>query len=258
MPGGMTPEQAAWHALLLSAARLQRAVPGAVLVGGTAVALLANHRYSTDADHVVADLKERYDQVRGHLENLEGWSTARASRPPVLILGSLDGQAAGVRQLRRPVPLETQVIDYTGHSLRIPTRHELLRIKAFLVLERNYDRDYVDFLALAGPLPDGIFEAALSPLEQLYGRLGNGASDAGLLFDLGTALKQAEPKDPLKGRSHRFDAMSPNDRPWDLERIRQEGRVQGERVLTLWRALSDNDEPRDADTPGDRPGRGRF
>lgn len=57
-------ERADWHALLASAARQQREVLGA---------LLAGHRYSTDAD-----------QVRRHLESLEGWDTTReASRPPV-------------------------------------------------------------------------------------------------------------------------------------------------------------------------------
>ena len=78
---------------------------------------------------------------------------------------------------------------------------------------------------------------------------GDGASDADLLFDLGRALTKAEPKDPLKGHRHHFDAMSPHERPWDLERIRQEGRVQGERVLALWQALVDDvDEPQlDAD-----------
>jgi len=126
-------EQAKWHDLLLSAARLQREVPGSVLVGGTAVALLAGHRYSTDADHVVTDLKDRYDQAHRHQESLEGWSTAHTSRLPITILGSLDGQLAGVRQLKRPVPLETQVVEYAGHALHIPTYGELLRIRSQMV-----------------------------------------------------------------------------------------------------------------------------
>ncbi|MCY3660179.1 MAG: hypothetical protein OXG36_14325 [Caldilineaceae bacterium] len=71
MPANAT-EHSDWHDLIASAARLQREV----LVGGTAVALLARHRYSTDADHVVTDLTDRYDQVRRHLESLEGWATA--------------------------------------------------------------------------------------------------------------------------------------------------------------------------------------
>ena len=268
MPANST-ERADWHALLLSAARLQREVPGAVLVGGTAVALLAGHRYSTDADHVVADLKGRYDQVRRHLESLEGWSTARrASRPPVLILGSLDGKLAGVRQLKRPVPLDTQVIDYAGHRLRIPTRHELLRIKGFLVLQRNYTRDYVDFLELSSTLNPENLKNSLSMLDHLYGgtRTDENVSGNGMLFDLGTALKKATPNGGIHTREEwtYFDAMEPGRRPWDLERIRQEGQVQGERVLALWRTLADNDEPRDADTlrerqtPRNRPGHWRF
>ncbi len=209
-----------------AAARLQREVPGATLVGGTAVTLLASHRYSYDADHVVTDLKGRYHEVRKHLESLEGWSTNRASRPPVLILGSLDGQAAGVRQLRRSTPLETQEVEHAGHTLRIPTYRELLRIKAFLVLDRNYDRDYVDFLALAETLPDESLQEALAEFEQLYSRMANDRSEAGLLYDLGVALKKAEPKDPLEGQWHHFDAFDPNGKPWDLDRIRQGGATQ--------------------------------
>ena len=46
-----------------------------------------------------------------------------------------------------------------------------MRIKAFLVLDRNYTRDYVDFLALATPLEQEDIEAALSTLDNLYGQL---------------------------------------------------------------------------------------
>lgn len=253
-----TNERADWHDLLLSAARLQREVPGAVLVGGTAVALLAEHRYSTDADHVIADLKDRYDQVRRHLEQLEGWSTAsKASKPPVTLLGSLDGQLAGVRQLKRPVPLDTQVIDYAGHSLRIPTLHELLRIKAFLVLERNFTRDYVDFLALASTLTPEDLKESLSMLDRLYGeiRTGENVSGNGMLFDLGTALKRAAPNGGIYRREDwaYFDAMEPGRKPWDLERIRHEGQVEGDRVLTLWEHLGEGDISPESETPRDMP-----
>ena len=43
-----------WEHVLSSAARLQRIVPDAVLVGGTASAIHAEHRFSRDADHVLA------------------------------------------------------------------------------------------------------------------------------------------------------------------------------------------------------------
>lgn len=36
----------AWDALLSAGARLQKIVPGAVLVGGTAAAVFARHRFS--------------------------------------------------------------------------------------------------------------------------------------------------------------------------------------------------------------------
>src|SRR5579864_3605505 len=44
--------------VLESAARLQEAVPDAVLVGGSAAALWANHRFSFDHDHVLEDLSD--------------------------------------------------------------------------------------------------------------------------------------------------------------------------------------------------------
>jgi hypothetical protein len=54
-------DSAAWEELLSSAARLQKIVPEAVLVGGTAAALFTRHRVSFDADHVLSDLRERFD-----------------------------------------------------------------------------------------------------------------------------------------------------------------------------------------------------
>ncbi len=235
----------------MSAARLQREVRGAVLVGGTAVALQAGHRYSTDADHVVTDLTSRYPQVRRHLESVDGWVTARFT-PPVVILGSLDGQDAGVRQLRRTVPLETHTISYAGQPLCVPTYDELMRIKAFLVLDRNYTRDYVDFLALAAPLKQEDIEAALATLDNLYGHLAVAwSSGKGLLYDLGTALRKAEPKAAHKREWNHFEAMEPDRQPWDLARIRHEGPRMGDRILALWAQL--DSDSREADTPEAKP-----
>lgn len=50
-----------WEKVLSSAARLQRIVPEAILVGGTAAALFAKHRFSRDADHVIPDLRTKLD-----------------------------------------------------------------------------------------------------------------------------------------------------------------------------------------------------
>lgn len=55
MPTDALPK---WEQLLSSAARLQRILPSAVLVGGSAAALHVRHRFSTDADHVLNEYKD--------------------------------------------------------------------------------------------------------------------------------------------------------------------------------------------------------
>ena len=142
-----------WELVLFSAARLQRILPDAVLVGGTASAIHAAHRFSRDADHVLADLRNRFDEVLAELESVAGWKTARVQRP-VQILGSLDGIETGVRQLIRDEPLETVVVDYHGARITVPTEGEILRIKGVLILKRNATRDYLDFVALADHMGD--------------------------------------------------------------------------------------------------------
>jgi hypothetical protein len=134
--------------VLAKAAELQELVPGAVLVGGSAAALHAGHRQSLDHDHVIADLTERFDAILEHLEALGEWSTARA-QPGKIILGELGGIETGVRQLLRNRPLETTEIEVEDKSLVVPTAEEILRIKAWLALNRNQTRDYLDIAALA-------------------------------------------------------------------------------------------------------------
>jgi len=134
--------------VLVAAAKLQEIVPDAVLVGGTAAAHHADHRVSFDDDHVLADLAERFEEVLETLESTEGWITARV-RPPILILGTLDGIETGIRQLIRRRPLETEEVEVRGRQVRVPTLAETLRIKAWLVLQRNSTRDYLDMVALA-------------------------------------------------------------------------------------------------------------
>jgi len=83
-------------AVLKSAAALQRSVPDAVLVGGSAAAMYAGHRDSYDHDHVLADLIERYDAVVEAAESTDGWATSvKASRPPMTLMGSIGGIEAG-------------------------------------------------------------------------------------------------------------------------------------------------------------------
>lgn len=161
------PNWPEWEHVLSAAAHLQVVLPGATLVGGTAAAVFAGHRVSYDADHVLTDLRDRFDDVLAQLESVAGWRTARVKRP-VLILGSLDGVETGVRQLIRDRPLETITVDVAGVSVVVPTEPEMLRIKAVLILKRNATRDYLDFVALAERLgPERVF-GALARLDELY------------------------------------------------------------------------------------------
>ena len=157
----------AWECVLESLCRLQRLLPDAVLVGGTASALYAGHRLSFDHDHVVTDLRQRFDDVLAVLEAVAGWRTARVTRP-VLILGSLDGVETGVRQLRRTRPLETTVMRVGNHEVLLPTLAETLRIKAFLCLERNATRDYLDVAALGSHMGIETAVDALWFMDELY------------------------------------------------------------------------------------------
>ena len=52
-----------WQKLIEAAANFQELLSGSVLIGGSAVALHLKHRYSLDADHILSDLKENYEQV---------------------------------------------------------------------------------------------------------------------------------------------------------------------------------------------------
>lgn len=176
-----------WERVLSSAARLQRILPEAVLVGGTASAIHAAHRFSRDADHVLTDLRQRFDEVLAELESVAGWRTARIQRP-VQILGSLDGIETGVRQLIRKAPLETAVVDCLGARITVPTAGEILRIKGVLILKRNATRDYLDFVALAHHLGDADTAMALQSFDRLYPQESGESSLQQLQAQLANAL----------------------------------------------------------------------
>lgn len=203
----MLPE---WEQVLSSAARLQRILPDAVLAGGTAAAIHVRHRRSRDADHVIADLRNRFDAVLSELESVAGWKTARIQRP-VLVLGSLDGIETGVRQLIRQEPLETVVVETAGGPLTIPTHEEILRIKGVLILRRNATRDYVDFAALADGLGTARAAKAFEGFDRLYPQKSGESSLQQMLvqltsprpFDL-ERLSLAQ----YKGLAHRWHAWS--------------------------------------------------
>ena len=186
-------------AVLRSAARLQEAVPDAVLVGGTAAALYAGHRDSFDHDHVVSDLRERFELILEAIESEGDWVTNRVV-PGKLILGRLGDIEAGVRQMIRRRPLETVEIEVGSRRLRVPTAEETLRIKAFLIVRRNQTRDYLDTAALSSRY--GLQESArvLASIDDYYGDQQLEASPddagAGVASQLVRQLSDPRPADP--------------------------------------------------------------
>lgn len=197
-----------WERVLAAAARLQDILPGAVLVGGTAAALVAAHRFSRDADLLPA-LRTRFDAVLAQLESVAGWKTARIQRP-VQILGSLDGIETGVRQLIRETPLETLVIEHQGQRLTVPTDAELLRIKGVLILKRNATRDYLDFVALAHHLGAERVALALRSFDVLYPQ-DNGESP---LQQLQAQLAQPMPYDLDATDLSEYKSLVPQWHDW--------------------------------------------
>lgn len=177
-----------------SAAHLQRLVPGAVLVGGSAAILYADHRESRDHDHVLPDLADRFEMVLEAVEEDEGWATNRVS-PGKVILGNLDGIEAGVRQMIRKAPLEITKIELpSGSEVTVPTLEETLRIKAFLIVRRNQTRDYLDVAALAAAL--GVDSAAevLRRIDEYYA--DQAEDDDGVASQLVRQLASPTPADP--------------------------------------------------------------
>ena len=163
-------------------------------MGGSAAALWADHRSSSDHDHVLEDLAERFDAVLDAIEATDGWVTNRVT-PGKIILGELGVFESGVRQLIRNRPLEvTEVTLPSGHELRAPTPDEILRIKGYLIVRRNQVRDYLDVAALSDRT--GISHAAnvLGHIDDYYSDQ-RGADAEGVATQLARQLADPRPVD---------------------------------------------------------------
>ncbi len=188
--GGAIP---AWETLLAHVAVLQARIPGAVLVGGTAAAIHAKHRYSLDHDHVIQNLAGGYEAAMSALESIAGWRTERRVRGK-LVLGKVDGIAAGLRNQLRKAPLETTMVTTReGKILRLPTIAEMLRIKAWLIVDRNATRDYLDVAALSNHYGLRKSVVALNSMNDLYADFTGEAGD--VLTSLVVRLADPEPYD---------------------------------------------------------------
>jgi hypothetical protein len=203
-----------WERLLAAERHVQHLVPGAILIGGTAAALHAGHRHSSDGDHVLGDLRGQFDSVLAALESAAGWQTERVLRP-VLILGQMEGILTGIRQLRRTQPLETEEIE----GLRVPTLAEMARVKAWLLATRHTVRDYLDTVVLFERLGEEGTAAALRPFDAIYRQL----SGASPLAEVAERLAAAAPSDVAKVDLATYRNLAP---PWNRwEHVAQRGRA---------------------------------
>ena len=203
-----------WERLLAAERHLQQLLPGAVMVGGSAAALHGRHRQSLDGDHVLTDLKDRFDDVLADLENAAGWRTDRVRRP-VLILARLDGILTGIQQLRRTRPLQTETID----GLRVPTLAEMCRIKAWLLATRYTTRDYLDAVVLLERLGEPGAREAMATMDEIY-RQPSGAS---VLAEVSERLGHARPLDAARIDLSTYRGLRA---PWnDWERVTERGRA---------------------------------
>lgn len=213
MTDGRGPNQEPrFEDVLLAAAKLQEIVPDAVLVGGTAAAHHADHRVSFDDDHVLADLAGRFDEVLEALESTKGWITARI-RSPILILGRLDGIETGILQLVRRRPLETEEVEVRAILVRVPTLAETLRIKEWLVLQRNATRDYLDMVALAERLGSDAALVLISIDDYYADQIGPGGKR--VATQLAKQLAEPAPYDLSDIDLEHYRQLDPRWRDWN-------------------------------------------
>jgi hypothetical protein len=155
--------------------------------------LHAGHRVSFDHDHVLRNLGSDYDKALAALESIAGWRTNRKLRGK-LVLGQVGTIEAGLRQLRRSAPLETTELKLrSGETITIPTVAEILRIKAFLLVDRNATRDYLDVAALSHHLGLKRSVKALNDMNELYAEFAGEGGD--MLTSVLVKLAAPDPMD---------------------------------------------------------------
>lgn len=241
MPASLKPD---WEYVVSAAARLQRILPAAAVVGGTAAALPARHHISTDADHVLSDLAAHFQAILSRLEQEAGWRTHRTVYGKI-ILENLDGVDTGIRQLIRTAPLETTQVKYLGHTVTVPTYAETLRVKGIFIVKRNATRDFLDFAALAAGLTESRLYEAMEPFDRLYPQPNGNSPLHQLILQLG---------DPRP-----YDLSLTDWRAFDVQDIRWSAwPAVKERCLelavTLWHGLfpeAANDWAKGEDLPPD-------
>jgi len=113
--------------------------------------------------------------------------------------------------LIRNEPLETHELEVGGQHLRLPTKAEMLRIKAVLVLKRNATRDYVDLVAMTDHLGLESAIEALRTFDRLYPQPGG----ASALQQLAIQLSIPQPYDLEGTKLAEYKGLEPRWHDWN-------------------------------------------
>ena len=162
---------------------------------------------------MLVDLRGSFHNVLDLLSEQSDWKLFRPD-PPVQILGSLGNTPVGFRQLKRSLPIETQMCETSVGALRIPTLDEMICIKAFLCCQRNQTRDYLDFAALSSLVLESSVMDSLMKIPLRYAEFG---ADVGLL--VAQRLTQCEPADRSSISLEGYKGLKADWQNWD--RVRQ-------------------------------------
>jgi len=167
--------------VLLAEEVFRRLVPDVVLVGASSVS--------------VPEVALRSGIVLDAVEATDGWATSvRASKPPWTIMRDLGGVESGFRALRRSRPLEAYEVDLGDGTVAVaPTAPEALRVKAYLVVQRNAARDYLDLVTLADHLVEDDAVGILTDIDQFY--VDRSGENGSVLTSLVIALADPRPRD---------------------------------------------------------------
>lgn len=217
-----------------------------ICVGGTAAALHAGHRFSTDADHVGLDVSDQFEEMKLALTDWEGWKTKRV-RHPVSILGERHGIRLGVGQQRRRFPLDATKVN----DLWVPTAEETLRIKAWMVAERGATRDYLDVAALGDLLGAARASDALAPLSGLYDPVG---TETATMRFAQAAMERPRDEDVIALHAYRGLAARYQDLEYVVRRVREIAASAMERELDTPAPAGGGETPPPAEGRGQNRG----
>ncbi|MGE0219137.1 MMPL family transporter [Mycolicibacterium sp.] len=109
--------------------------------------------------------------------------------------------ADGDTTFARSSPMETtNVLLPTGDRLQIPTGAETLRLKSFLIAERNSARDYTDFAELVASMDVQTAAEVLAGIDRYYsGRPADGSGKHRVATELVRRLADPQPADTVAG-----------------------------------------------------------